>query len=73
MRITVLAYLERDETKPDIVVEQVCTALEAGGHKVAVHGWVYGLDNGLLRDLGVSLESETDLHRCVKAAKSPRS
>ena len=43
------------------------------GHKVAVHGWVYGLDNGLLRDLGVSLESESDLHRCVKAAKSPRS
>lgn len=36
MRITVLAYLEPDETKPDVVVEQVSAALEAGGHKVTV-------------------------------------
>ncbi len=41
------------------------------GHKIAVHGWIYGLDNGLLRDLDVSLESEADLHRCIEAARTP--
>lgn len=25
------------------------------GHSVTVHGWIYGIDDGLIRDLGVSL------------------
>jgi carbonic anhydrase len=25
------------------------------GQKVTVHGWIYGLDNGLVKDLGVSM------------------
>ena len=27
------------------------------GQELVVHGWIYGLENGLLRDLGVSLDS----------------
>ena len=26
------------------------------GQSLTVHGWVYGLNDGLIRDLGVSLE-----------------
>jgi D-alanine-D-alanine ligase len=36
MDITILAYLEPDEEKPDVVMEQVATALEAGGHKTSI-------------------------------------
>lgn len=27
------------------------------GQELVVHGWIYGLDNGLLRDLGISIDS----------------
>ncbi len=30
------------------------------GQRVTVHGWVYGLNDGLLQDLGVSLENERE-------------
>jgi carbonic anhydrase len=61
------------------VIEQVVNVSQttvirdawARGHQIAVHGWIYGLENGLLRDLSVSLESEADLHRCIEAADSP--
>ena len=33
----------------------------AGGQTLAVHGWIYGLDNGLLHDLGISLQKANDL------------
>jgi carbonic anhydrase len=29
------------------------------GQELAVHGWIYGLEDGLLRDLGVSIDHET--------------
>ena len=29
--------------------------VKAGGQKVAVHGWCYGLKDGLAKDLGVSM------------------
>lgn len=31
------------------------------GQALTVHGWIYGLDNGLLRDLGISVEGEQQL------------
>jgi D-alanine-D-alanine ligase len=36
MDITILAYLEPGDEKPDIVVEQVAAGLEASGHKTSV-------------------------------------
>lgn len=35
---------------------------------LAVHGWVYELGDGLLRDLGVCVTAEGDLEACSKAA-----
>jgi carbonic anhydrase len=31
------------------------------GQELAVHGWIYGLKDGLLRDLGVSIDNAEDL------------
>lgn len=31
------------------------------GHKLAVHGWVYGLDTGLVKDLNVTFSSYDDI------------
>ncbi|HEY5566942.1 MAG TPA: D-alanine--D-alanine ligase [Gammaproteobacteria bacterium] len=36
MDITILAYLEPDEEKPDVVMEQVAQGLEASGHKTSI-------------------------------------
>lgn len=33
------------------------------GQAVAVHGWIYGLNNGLIKDLGVTLRSQDDVRK----------
>ncbi len=40
------------------------------GQEIGVHGWIYGLEDGLLRDLGVSINNTEDLSR--KGAKTQR-
>lgn len=34
------------------------------GQELVVHGWIYDLDDGLLRDLGVSIDSAKTLEHC---------
>ena len=51
------------------VVEQVVNAAQttvvrdawARGQSLSVHGWVYGLEDGLLRDLGLCIAAESEL------------
>jgi len=51
------------------VVEQVVNVCQttivsdawARGQQLAVHGWIYGLRDGLLRDLGVTVTAETEV------------
>jgi len=51
------------------VVEQVVNAAQttvvrdawARGQPVSVHGWVYGLEDGMLRDLGLCIAAESEL------------
>src|SRR5262249_30348892 len=38
------------------------------GQALAVHGWIYGLRDGLLRDLGMCVTGEVDLAACYAAA-----
>lgn len=53
------------------VVEQVLNVAEttivldawARGQDVKIHGWVYGLKDGLIRELGISICNESDLER----------
>ena len=38
------------------------------GQSLAVHGWIYGLRDGLLRDLGMCVTAEAELSACYAAA-----
>ncbi len=38
------------------------------GQALAVHGWIYGLRDGLLRDLGMGVTSDAELSACYAAA-----
>lgn len=40
----------------------------ARGQALSVHGWVYALDDGLVRDLGVTVSSKDDLSRLAARA-----
>ncbi len=42
------------------------------GRQLAVHGWVYGLKDGLIRDLGVSISGPSQLDEASVAAARPR-
>ncbi len=58
------------------VIEQVVNASQttavrdawARGQSLAVHGWIYDLADGLLRDLGVCVMAEGELGACIEAA-----
>jgi carbonic anhydrase len=61
------------------VIEQVfnvgqTTIIEgawARGQELTLHGWVYSLKDGLLRDLGVTASSPRELYDSYRAAISP--
>ena len=38
------------------------------GQALAVHGWIYGIGDGLLRDLGMCVTAEAELSACYAAA-----
>jgi len=60
------------------VIEQVnnicqTTVLQdawARGQNVTVHGWIYGVSDGLLRDLGMAASNNEQLHEQMTAAYS---
>ncbi|HKI93801.1 MAG TPA: carbonate dehydratase [Gemmatimonadales bacterium] len=39
------------------------------GQALALHGWAYGLADGVVRDLGVQVRGEDDLAACAEAAR----
>ena len=42
------------------------------GQELTVHGWIYGLQDGLLRDLSVSIELQKDVAALCDAAVARR-
>lgn len=42
----------------------------ARGQEVTVHGWIYGLQDGLLRDLGLCVASREELETCADTARA---
>jgi carbonic anhydrase len=70
----VLAGILENETRIDKlcelnVIEQVINTSETTivqdawnrGQDLTIHGWIYGLKDGLVRDLGITLENKTDM------------
>jgi carbonic anhydrase len=59
------------------VIEQVVNVSQttivrdawARGQTLAVHGWIYDIHDGLLRDLGICVTSIADLSMCDEAAR----
>jgi carbonic anhydrase len=49
------------------------TAAWARGQQLSVHGWIYALHDGILRDLGVTCEREADFLRWFAPAPIPPS
>jgi carbonic anhydrase len=62
------------------VVEQVVNVCQttsvqdawARGQAVTVHGWVYGLEDGLVRDMGISIASPDELEQRYRAVLAKR-
>src|SRR5262249_28376830 len=58
------------------VIEQVVNVCQttvvrdawARGQTLAVHGWIYGLRDGLLRDTGMCVSAQSELLACYTAA-----
>jgi carbonic anhydrase len=76
-----LARLPSDERRHERlcelnVIEQVANVCHttvvreawARGQELAVHGWIYGLGDGLLRDLAMCVTSERELSIVYEAA-----
>ncbi len=38
------------------------------GQELAVHGWIYGIENGLLRDLGIRIANQMELQEAYEEA-----
>jgi carbonic anhydrase len=60
------------------VIEQVVNVSQttvvrdawARGQSLAVHGWIYDLRDGLLRDLGMGITEESEIAGCSEAART---
>jgi carbonic anhydrase len=60
------------------VIEQVVNVSQttvvrdawARGQPLTVHGWIYDLHDGLLRDLGMCVAAETELLACAETARA---
>jgi carbonic anhydrase len=60
------------------VIEQVVNVSQttvvreawARGQSLAVHGWIYGLSDGLLRDLGMCVTAEDEVRACYDVARA---
>jgi carbonic anhydrase len=60
------------------VIEQVVNVSQttavrdawARGQELAVHGWVYDVRDGLLRDLGLCITAESELYTSAEAARA---
>jgi carbonic anhydrase len=42
----------------------------ARGQMLTVHGWIYTLRDGLLRDVGMCVTKESELFACYEAART---
>jgi carbonic anhydrase len=80
-----LSFLQDEEARLDRlcelnVIEQVMNVSRTTivqdawerGQKLSLHGWVYSLADGLLRDLGMCADSEASLLECYQKAVAQR-
>lgn len=67
-RLNRLCELNVIEQVKNVAQTTVVQAAWRRGQELAVHGWVYGLEDGLLRDLGVSIDGAEGLQAAYHGA-----
>jgi len=67
-RLNRLCELNVIEQVKNVAQTTVVQAAWRRGQELAVHGWVYGLEDGLLRDLGVSIDGADGLQAAYHGA-----
>ncbi len=67
-RLDMLCELNVIEQVMNVAHTNVMQDAWARGQKVALHGWVYGLKDGLLQDLHITLDGEAGLASLYRAA-----
>ncbi len=70
-RINTLCELNVELQVRRVAATPIVTAAWVSGQPLSVHGWIYGLRDGLLRDLGVSLASRSDFERVAGLVTEP--
>ena len=60
-RLNRLCELNVVEQTLNVARTTVVQSAWARGHELAVHGWIYGLQDGLLRDLGICITNPSEL------------
>jgi carbonic anhydrase len=63
VRVNRLCELNVELQVRRVAATPIVTTAWRNGHTLGVHGWIYGLRDGLLRDLDVSLSSLVDFDR----------
>jgi carbonic anhydrase len=67
-RLDALVELNVIEQVSNVCGSTVITDAWSAGQKVSVHGWAYGVHDGLLHDLGITASSTADVQGCWRAA-----
>ena len=68
VRVDALCELNVAEQVVNVAVSTVMVDAWARGQKVRIHGWTFGVHDGLLQDLGLSVEGDKPLDAIYKAA-----
>jgi carbonic anhydrase len=67
-RVDALCELNVAEQVVNVAVSTVMVDAWARGQKVRIHGWTFGVHDGLLQDLGLSVDGAKPLDAVYKAA-----
>ncbi|HUS97254.1 MAG TPA: carbonic anhydrase [Hyphomicrobiaceae bacterium] len=71
-RINRLCELNVELQVRRVAATPIVSAAWRNGHKLGVHGWIYGLRDGLLRDLEVSLTNLEEFNRAIHGTQVSR-
>ena len=65
---SVMCEMNVIEQVGNVALSNVMQDAWSRGQKVTVHGWIYGLDNGLVKDLGVSMNNASEVVNVFRSA-----
>jgi carbonic anhydrase len=68
VRADALCELNVAEQVVNVAVSTVMVDAWSRGQKVTIHGWTFGVHDGLLQDLGMSVEGDKSLESLYRAA-----